>query len=282
MLACILYALLEQTLWWSHAATPWPLFLLVMAAMSLLHLVRCRQDSHESACLILRTMVVVFAMGLLFKMVLDTRVYHYGFALALPAMMLVVAALLCWIPNWLTRLGGCGVVFRTVALGVVVATGLVHVRFIDRRFAKVTNPVASGANQFLVAHHAKEINWALEETLKRLEPEDTLLVVPEGAMINFLSARRNPTPYVNLMPPELILFGEDNILDSLRAAPPDFAMVVHNDTANPFGLRFFGRDYGERIWAWIESEYCPVSSIGAPPLQDERFGIVLLKRCGDD
>ena len=101
-------------------------------------------------------------------------------------------------------------------------------------------------------------------------------------MINFLSARRNPTPYVNLMPPEVILFGEQNILDSLRAEPPDFAMVLHNDTSMPYGMRFFGRDYGRRIFAWIESEYCPVSSIGAPPLQDERFGIVLLKRCSDD
>ena len=101
-------------------------------------------------------------------------------------------------------------------------------------------------------------------------------------MINFLSARRNPSPYVNFMPPEVILFGEEKILDSLRAEPPDFAMVVHRDSSRSYGLRFFGRDFGRRIFAWIESEYCPVSSIGAPPLQDERFGIVLLKRCGDD
>ena len=101
-------------------------------------------------------------------------------------------------------------------------------------------------------------------------------------MINFLSGRRNPSPYVNLMPPEVILFGEQNMLDSLRADPPDFAMVVHKDTLISYGVRFFGRDYGQRIFAWIESEYCPVSSIGAPPLQDERFGIVLLERCRDD
>ncbi|MCH8851286.1 MAG: hypothetical protein IID41_01385 [Planctomycetes bacterium] len=281
LVACSLYLLLLRTPW-QHAALPWPLFLLVMATMSLLHLVRCRRGSDKSALLTLRTMMFVFALGLLLKMILNTHVYHYGFALALPAMMLLVAALLCWIPNWLTRAGGCGALFRAVALGMVVAIGIVHLRYIDRRWAEVTDPVASGANQFLAARHAQEVNWAVAETSKRLGPEDTLVVVPEGAMINFLSARRNPTPYVNFMPPEVILFGEQNMLESLQADPPDFAMVVHKDTSVSYGVRFFGWDYGQRIFAWIESEYCPVSSIGAPPLQDERFGIVLLERCGDE
>ena len=59
-------------------------------------------------------------------------------------------------------------------------------------------------------------------------------------------------------------------------------MVVDNDTDMPYGLRFFGRDYGRQIFAWIESENCPLSSIGAQPLQAGRFGIGLFERCGDD
>ena len=160
--ACAFYPLLLRTPW-QHAAKSWPLFLLVMVTMSLLHLVRCRQGSDKSAHLTLRTMMFVFALGLLLKMILNTHVYHYGFALALPAMMLLVAALLCWIPNWLTRAGGCGALFRAVALGMVIAIGTIHVRFIDRRLAEVTDPVASGANQFLTARHAQEVNWAVAE-----------------------------------------------------------------------------------------------------------------------
>jgi hypothetical protein len=81
------------------------------------------------------------------------------------------------------------------------------------------------------------------------------------------------------MPPELTLFGEERILISLRRCPPDYVLVVHKET-DEYGYRFFGRDYGEKIYRWLRANYEIVSSIGAPPLRDERFGMVLMRRIG--
>ena len=96
-------------------------------------------------------------------------------------------------------------------------------------------------------------------------------------MLNYLTRRINPTPYVNFMPPELIIFGEDAILDSLQEKPPDLIAIVHKDTSE-YGYRFFGRDYGQSIMHWVRQDYRPLGVIGAPPLRDRRFGILLLER----
>ena len=108
-------------------------------------------------------------------------------------------------------------------------------------------------------------------------PRQTLAVLPEGVMLNYLARRVNPTPYNKLMPPELIAFGEQDVLQAFADDPPDFIMLVHKDTSE-FGARFFGRDYGRRIFEWIHAGYEPVLVIGHPPLRDERFGMMLMRR----
>jgi len=113
--------------------------------------------------------------------------------------------------------------------------------------------------------------------LERLAPE-TLAVFPEGVMINWLTRVPNPTPYVNFMPPELILFGEDAWLAAFRANPPDVVLIVHKDTSE-YGAQFFGRDYARELAAWIGQTYQPQKLLGDEPLlPDSRWGIRVLVR----
>ena len=73
------------------------------------------------------------------------------------------------------------------------------------------------------------------------------------------------------------MFGEENRVASLQADPPDVVLLVHKDTSE-YGFRFCGQDYGRKLGTWITAEYRGVQVIGAPPLQDNRFGIMLLER----
>ena len=101
---------------------------------------------------------------------------------------------------------------------------------------------------------------------ERIEPAETLAVMPEGVILNFLSDRDNPVPYTTYGSGEVMIFGEDNILASFESNPPDFLLIVHQD-GSEFGRRFFGRDYARKIWTWITAEYhCLEPLIGAPPL----------------
>ncbi|HEY0780822.1 MAG TPA: hypothetical protein VGE98_00090, partial [Thermoanaerobaculia bacterium] len=64
---------------------------------------------------------------------------------------------------------------------------------------------------------------------------------------------------------------------ALAAHPPDAIALVHKDTSE-YGARFFGRDYAQRLAAWIDEKYQPLALAGAPPFTGRRFGIQLLVR----
>jgi hypothetical protein len=104
---------------------------------------------------------------------------------------------------------------------------------------------------------------------------------PDGIlafMINYLTRRRNPTPYINFMPPEVLAYGEANMVRALEAHPPDFMVVVDKDTSE-YGVPRFGRDYGRLIATWVtEKKYDVVASFGPRPLTGSGFGVLLIKR----
>ena len=120
------------------------------------------------------------------------------------------------------------------------------------------------------------VNTILDEIGRHVPSDATLAVLPEGVMINYLSRLNSPTPYINFMPPEMIVFGESNILAAFQDNPPDFVVLVHKDTSE-YGPRFFGRDYGQQLFNWIRDNYRPVSLVGATPFQTDDFGILLLE-----
>ena len=97
-------------------------------------------------------------------------------------------------------------------------------------------------------------------------------------MLNYLARRANPTGHVNFMPPELLIFGEDRILEAFRRSPPDLIALTHKDTRE-YGVGFFGKGYGRDLYRWIEANYQPIALFGDPPLEPgSRFGVRLLER----
>jgi 4-amino-4-deoxy-L-arabinose transferase-like glycosyltransferase len=275
-LAGLLAALVPKEAW-LRCPRPLPGAMLVIVVVSLKNLPAVRADRKTASKLIRITTLAVFALALLGKMILKTRVSHYGFTLAMPATLLLVIALLDWIPHAIQRAGGYARVFQAAALGVLVASGFGFLSITSNRFVQKTNTVGQGSDAFLADSRGKWVNLALAEIQKHVSASQTLAVLPEGAMVNYLSRRCASTAYTSFMPTELSIFGEDRILASFEARPPDFVLLVHKDTSE-FGYRFFGRDYGQVVGAWIHREYRGVTLIGEEPLRDDRYGIALLRR----
>src|SRR5438093_11717465 len=221
--------------------------------------------------------LAVFALALLAKIFFNVHAYHYGFVLAMPATLLVVVALVGWAPAAITARGGCGALFRAVALACLLVAALTHLEVSGRRFAAKTHPVGGGADMLLADARGPVVEAALGAVARQVAEGQSLAVLPEGVMLNYLSRRASPTAYTNFMPPELAFYGEERMLAALRAAPPDYVALVHKDTRE-YGVRFFGHDYGRRLYAWIRRNYREVATFGARPLHDQRFGIALLRR----
>jgi hypothetical protein len=188
-------------------------------------------------------------------------------------------ALLCWLPAALERRGLAGVTVGGLGLGLVLALGWHYWDVSSRTYALRTLAVGSGTDLVLDNPSGAFVARALAEIERHVPPGDTLLVLPEGVMLDYLSRRRAPTKHLNYMPPETIHFGEAAMLAELQASPPDAVVLVHKDTRE-YGLPLFGRDYGVEILRWIRARYREVwtDPNGDPPLEPGcQFGISLLR-----
>jgi hypothetical protein len=119
------------------------------------------------------------------------------------------------------------------------------------------------------------------ERLHALMPAGaTLLVLPEGTMLNYWLRRTNATRHTAFTPPIVEFFGgEERVLADVRKHPPDYIALVHRDTAE-WGFGYFGTDpgYGRLIMDWVRQTYEPIERIGAEPFREDRFGIALMRR----
>jgi len=262
---------------WPHAVRALPVVLPLLGFGVFLALVRARRAGRRTDVLVLRLAIIVFAFTLLAKIFFNVRLYHYGFALAMPGTMVLIAAVLAWIPAWIERHGGSGAVFAAGALGVLLVAGQDLVALVGWRYQSRTHSVGRGVDAFQDGSKAVCVAAVLADLSKRMTPDETLAVVPEGVMLNYLARRRASTPHINFMPIELILYDEDRMIADFQRNPPDFIAVAHKHTVE-YGLPLFGMDYGVALFNWVKANYTLLGRCGEAPLREpSEFGIDILE-----
>jgi hypothetical protein len=262
--------------WWPATTSLLPVAMLALVLPLAAGLMRRRHFDVETSRRIVALTMVLFGLLLLAKILLFSRTSHYGFALAMPATLLGIAALLDWLPASIERAGGCGGPLRAATLAVCGAFVLGHLVTTHQYHELKSEVVASGRDAFRADWRGGRVNEMLRTIDGQTDPNSTLAAVPAGAMLNYLSRRVNPTPYIYFMPSDLLIYGEERMLERFRSTPPDFIALVHKDSSE-FGARFFGKDYGRALHSWIQENYRVVGQVGERPLQDDRFGMALMR-----
>lgn len=262
---------------WLEMARPLPLFLLLILPFAGYRM--ASQDADDRPRTILQIAMLLFALALLSKIILYTRFHHYGFALAMPGALVLVVALLSWLPALIERAGGYGAAFRAGALGLLAVLVVGYLGVTSGELSRKPEVVGEGRDAIRSdTVRGPVVAEFLEEMDRRLTPGQTMAVLPEGVMLNYLLRAPNPTPYTNLVPVQVGLFGEGNIVDAFEATPPDIIVLVHRETSE-YGYPYFGRDYGRRLFDWVADHYVPTILFGEPPLvEGTSFGIQVLER----
>ncbi|MCL2639786.1 MAG: hypothetical protein FWD53_02980, partial [Phycisphaerales bacterium] len=111
----------------------------------------------------------------------------------------------------------------------------------------------------------------------KIPPDGTLTVFPEGAILNFLARRPSSTPFVSFLPPDVDMFTEPRLLESLQHNPPDYIAILQRSTAE-YGPAAFGTHYAKDILDWLKANYSQVHLAGSIPYTSKEFGIVLARR----
>jgi hypothetical protein len=244
---------------WFELALPLPIWLIAL-------LIALAMGNTRPSGAAVRLMLLILALALLGKILLFTRVQHYGFALAMPAGVMVVEAMLGSLPRSISLRGGSGSFFRIACGGALIAycIGILfgfHLFIEDKAVS-----VASGRDRFLADSRGAQVNAALKEIALRSGRDDTLAVLPQGLMINYLSRRAHPNRYLNFMPPEVITAGEETIVAAYDAHPPDLLILtLANVREGSFLLLDGNYAYGEKMLVWVKQHYEVVTIIPAPP-----------------
>jgi hypothetical protein len=227
----------------------------------------------------------LWSLALLGKMILYARFHHYGFALAMPATLLLVIGLVSVLPDLPRREPGSGAIGRGIALAAVAAGVVFLLRWSDQIYARKDFVVGEGRDAILAPNpvwgpRGEAISTALRTLEAEMPPDATLLVLPEGTSLNYWLRRKSPSRYTLFVPAEFVAHGGEAVmLEDIRARPPDFVALVHR-RHEEFGVGPFGVDplNGRSIVAWVRENYEPIRRIGAEPFQGRRFGIVILRR----
>ena len=251
---------------WLELARPWPLFALAAALWF------ARQRAALAAAF------ATFGLVLLAKMALNSRVPMYGFSLALPATLLVTLLLLESAPRLLAARGGSFVLARALGCGALCAFALGHLRVMAEYARIPVTWMGAGRDAFRVDSRSRFIEAALRELQQKLHPGESFVVLPEGVLLNYLARVPAPAKYINYMPPELLMFGEDKMVADLRAAAPAAIVLLHKNTSE-YGCPWFGRDYGRLFQAWLDAGYARGVLYGDEPMRDgSQYGVRILWR----
>lgn len=242
------------------------------------------KDREQSYRLIPLLLWSVFSIFLLWKIILNCRLFHYGFYLTLPSVTLLITMLIWFLPVWIDKKRSGGYVFRNTMIMIIIVIAGHSILISNRIYKKKSFSVGSGSDRIVTFHpRISPRGYLIDQAVKWLrlnvEQNETFVVLPEGVMLNYLTKRTNPTRYTNFMIPEILSFGEDVILRDFIEHPPDFIVFVHKNTSE-YGVGYFGSDpkYGRKIVTWINQNYGTVLLLGKEPFVDKQFGIKILRK----
>lgn len=269
---------------WFRLAQILPLVSLISGLTFAWHTFRQRNQTDNFHKNILLTLWATLSLMLLPKMLLNAQLSHYGFVLAMPATLLLVALVTILIPRRLHNNWGTGELFRAVMLALLLNWALPHLERSNLIYRQKTRAIGTGGD---ITYHDPVSSYrnaiiprVIDDLRKRLPEDATLLVLPNGININYLLRKRNPTPHFLLTPFEILVSGgEAEVLKSFQRTPPDYILVIIEDMQG-HGYRFFGdTGYGDQIIPWVEAHYTNANRYTVQDhRQQDRYVVFLYQR----
>lgn len=228
----------------------------------------------------------VFGLVLLLKLGVFPRIWHYGFALAMPAFVSAIYLLLWLLPRLLEDKFAVPARFFRVTVLLVLLVGFGNLfRQSEKFYAAKNLAVGQAGDRILTfgpdgnAVEARTTRAALAWIETNVPSGATVAVLPQGVILNYLSRRINPAPCLFWDPNVMSVFGQEKMTAAYENSPPDYVLIVET-TSYEFGVGYFGQSpgYGVELMQWIGNNYEPVQLFGSEPLRNGLFGIKILKR----
>jgi hypothetical protein len=225
----------------------------------------------------------VFSLGMLVRIFFSPRPDLYGFTLLGPGMVIYYAFFVGMVPLALPP-GGARTVFRAgFAAAAVLITGA-QVRSLGANYTLRTFAVVSDRGTLLFRDRDRERNLAavVTDLRERTPSGSTVVVLPEGVMVNWLASRENPLYRSSYLPAEVSTpVAAEEIVREIREKRVDY-LVLHERFTSEYGPSVVGVDYLPGVPALISGSYRRRRVYGAFPfVDDEHYGVAVYERADD-
>ncbi len=144
-----------------------------------------------------------------------------------------------------------------ITLNILLILGIILFSLSNyaRRLFAFPSPINTQKGTIYVDKEKTEaINKTLYYIKNNTARNDKITVFPEGAMINFLSDRMSDKNYYYLIPPNIEIFGEENIVKDLENNLPDY-IIIQPMSYNNYKETYFCESFGTKICALIPKYY---------------------------
>lgn len=229
-----------------------------------------------------RILFVALALGLLARMVLNGRIAHFGFYQAALAALLIPAVLVGELPGWLKLKRGQAmlIIGGTLALLLPGVFKMVHRSHVI--MALKTEPVGTGRDRFYAfppsLTHTGRLVFHVAKFL-RAQPAPTVLVLPEGLMVNYLARKASPVPPLFFYFHATANGREALLVQQLEKQPPVWVVLLSRDLREA-GIARYGEESGrgKELLAWLATHYDQFAEAANDPLDPDKQGLIVYRR----
>ena len=240
----------------------------IYALFRVYRFMRCISGELEDK-VVLRSVLILFALALMTRMVLNGRIYQYGFIQAAMAAMVITAALWDELPSIL-RLDRISRGYMMAWVGILLACGVGSTISQSQKLLEAKSLAISQGRDLFYSYPGGEIVKNFSDILFKKPKDQTLIVIPEGIMVNYLSRKISPVSIAAFYTiPRL----EADILVNLKKNPPHWVVSITRDLSE-YGVAHYGAkgNSGESLNHWVKANYHSYAIIGGDPLNADQFG----------
>lgn len=231
----------------------------------------------------LRVLIAGLAIALMARMVLNPRIYHYGYYQAAIAALLPPAVMIGELPGWVRKETGRSLLAAIATLALVIP-GVANLAIrSERGWALKTQPIGTGRDRFYCfpapIDSIGEIVNALTNVLREKAGGKTLTVLPEGESINYFARLRNPVPHACFYKGAMETRTESELIGDFQKQPPYWIVIISRDLIG-WGIERYGEKPGSgaEILEWVQQNYKQVASLGGDPLDYRERGAIIFRK----
>jgi hypothetical protein len=280
IVALIIAAIGLKSVVWSETGRCLLGLLLIYFFYNVFKLVKLNIGSDVELKFIQRMLIVVMALALLSRMILNGRIYQYGFIQSSMASITILSVLIEEFPNMLKFKGITTYIYK-LSIYILIISGAFSLIGQSKNMENAkTLAVGTGVDLFYTypksVYSDGELVKQITETIGKYPPDNTVVVIPEGIMINYLSRKKSTLPEQAFYS---TIQNEQNIVKELQLKKPDLVVFMSRDLSE-YGVNKYGSkgEAGEYIIKWLAQNYHISSSYGQDPLKGIGTGGILYQR----